>query len=222
MLPRALLHAFAFATVLPGAAGAHPHVFIDTAFELIFDADGALEAVRIDWAYDEFYSLMMIEESGLDADGDGSPEQSALDAFAGQDVDWASGFPGDFTIAQDGEAVMLSAPVDHRVRYEAGRVVTSHVRPLVAPLDVSQGAVTAQAYDPTYFVAYDVPGTPGISGREDCRLNRETADREAATAEYGAKLAEIDESSDTFEAVELPDIGVLFADRFLLTCAASS
>lgn len=218
---RSVLSVSALAAVFAGGAAAHPHIFIDTTFELLFDEDGALEAVRIDWAYDEFYSLMLIEENDLDADGDSLPEQAALDAYAGQDVDWAAGFPGDFTIAVDGVAVELDGPVTHRARYEAGRVVTSHIRPLTTPLDVSQGVVTAQAYDPTYFVAYEVPKAPGIAGRDDCQLDREVADRKAAQAEYGEKLAEVDATSDPFEVVELPDIGVLFADRFVLTCAAS-
>lgn len=222
MIQRALFSAAALSASLAGGAYAHPHVFIDAAFEMLFDDAGALKAVRIDWSYDEFYSLMLIEENGLDADGDGTPEPAALDAYAGRDVDWAAGFPGDFTVALNGEAVDLDGPVMHRARFEGGRLVTSHVRPLAEPLDVSTGMVTAQAYDPSYFVAYDVPEAPGLSGREDCSLARETADREAAKAEYGGQLAEIDATSDPFEVVELPDIGVMFADRFVLTCAASS
>ncbi|MEQ3625829.1 MAG: DUF1007 family protein [Marinobacter sp.] len=219
---RALVPISALSVALAGGAHAHPHIFIDAGFELIFDEAGALEAVRIDWAYDDFYSLMLVEENGLDADGDGTPEQPALDAFAGKDVDWAAGFPGDFTLALDGVAVDLDGPVTHRARYEAGRVVTSHIRPLSAPLDVATGVVTAQAYDPTYFVAYDVPESPTISGRKDCRLDREVADRKAAEKEYGAQLADVDATSDPFEVVELPDIGVMFSDRFVLTCAAPS
>ena len=194
----------------------------DNAFELLFDEAGDLEAVRINWAYDAFYSLMLIEENGLDADGDGTPEQALLDAYAGHDVDWAAGFPGDFVLAQDGAEVALDGPVRHRARFEDGRVVTSHVRPLAAPLDATEGVVTARAYDPTYFVAYDVPATPAISGREDCRIRREKADRAAAEAEYGDQLAAVDAGSDPFAVVELPDIGALFADRFVLSCAASS
>lgn len=219
---RALPLFLALSLALGGGASAHPHIFIDTGFALLFDDDGAIEAVRIEWSYDDFYSLMLIEENGLDADGDGTPEPAALDAYAGQDVDWAAGFPGDFVIALDGQAVSLDPPVLHRARYDSGRIVTSHVRPLTAPLDVTAGVVTARAYDPTYFVAYDVPQAPATDGRDDCRLDREAADREAAEAEYGDQLAAVDAGSDPFEVVELPDIGVMFADRFVLTCAASS
>ncbi|WP_323766517.1 DUF1007 family protein [Marinovum sp.] len=208
--------------LLAGGAEAHPHVFIDAGFELVFDSSGHLEAVRIDWAYDDFYSLMLIEENGLDADGDGTPEPSALAAYAGQDVDWEAGFPGDFVLTQSGVEVALAPPVDHLARFEAGRLVTSHLRPLARPLDPSAGTVAARAFDPAYFVAYDVPDAPTLAGREDCRLDREPADRAAAEAEYGDQLAAVDQGSDPFAVVDLPDIGVMFADRFVLSCAASS
>ena len=219
---RLFLSAFVLSVALPGTAFAHPHVFIDAGFELVFDEAGDLAAVRIDWAYDEFYSLMLIEENGLDADGDGIPEQAALNAYAGHDVDWAGGFPGDFVIERGGEAVALDGPVKHRARFEEGRLVTSHVRPLAVPLDVTGEVITARAYDPTYFVAYDVPIAPTIDGRSACTLVREAVDYDEAEREYGEQLAAIDASADPFAEIDLPDIGVLFADSFVLTCAASS
>lgn len=201
---------------------AHPHVFIDAAIALVFDTSGRLEAVRVDWSYDAFYSLMQIEERGLDADGDGNPEQAALDAYAGQDVDWEGGFPGDLTIVWNGEAQALAGPEDHGARFEDGRLITSHIRPLETPLEVDGATVTASVYDPTYFVAYDVPSPPVVEGRTDCAVTRIEADRKAAEAEYGAQLAAIDATENPFEEVDLPDIGVLFADHFVLECPASS
>ncbi|HMO72532.1 MAG TPA: DUF1007 family protein, partial [Paracoccaceae bacterium] len=41
-------------------AGAHPHIFIDTGLEVIFDGQGRPAAVRVSWTYDDFYSLLMI------------------------------------------------------------------------------------------------------------------------------------------------------------------
>ena len=96
MKPTALLTAAALGLALASPLGAHPHIYIDTDFDLVFDTDGKLAAVRIDWAYDDFYSLLMIEENGLDADGDGTPEQARLDAFAGPGRRLGSGLSGPF------------------------------------------------------------------------------------------------------------------------------
>lgn len=204
----------------PGAASvAHPHVFIDAAAALIFNEEGALAALRIGWSYDAFYSLVMIEDRGLDADGDGTPEVAQLEAFAGKDVDWAAGFPGDVVLSVDGEAVALLPPIRHRALFENGRIITTHVRPLETPVAVTM-PVTLQIYDPSYFVAYDVPVLPSIEGGDACKLARSRADTSRAQAEYGDKLAAVDVSDDPFEAVDLGDIGVLFADSFTMTCAA--
>lgn len=208
------------AAVTVSSASAHPHIFIDTDFAFVFDETGALTAIRIDWTYDEFYSLLLVEDEHLDADGDGIPEQDLLDAFAGQDVDWEAGFPGDFTVEWRGEVLALSGPRDHAVRYASGRVTTTHIRPLETPVRPDGDTIVARSYDPTYFVAYDVPQDPVVTGREDCRIARDSADREKAVKEYGDRLAAIDMSGDPFEEVEVPDIGILFADSFSLTCAA--
>ncbi|MEY8837883.1 DUF1007 family protein, partial [Cribrihabitans sp. XS_ASV171] len=40
-----------FMACLPVPLAAHPHVFIDTGLELIFDDKGHLTHVRVEWAY---------------------------------------------------------------------------------------------------------------------------------------------------------------------------
>ncbi|WOI57198.1 DUF1007 family protein [Palleronia sp. LCG004] len=202
------------------SAGAHPHIFIDTDFDLVFDDRGRLEAVRIEWTYDDFYSLLLVEEQDLDADGDGIPEQGLLDDFAGKDVDWEAGFPGDFTVTRNGQLIDLGPPKAHEAHWRDNRVVTTHLRPVVEPLAVGDSSIVARAYDPTYFVAYDVPDAPGIEGREDCGLARKAADHGAAMRAVGEDLAALDQSADPFEVVELDDIGILFSDAFVLSCDA--
>ncbi|MCE0504687.1 DUF1007 family protein [Roseivivax sp. GX 12232] len=205
-----------------GGAGAHPHIFIDTQFALQFDAEGRLTAVAVEWRYDAFYSMLVIEENGLDSDGDGTPEDAALSDFAGQDVDWEGGFPGDFQLLLGGEDLALGTAQAHEAGYVQGQLVTRHIRPLPEPLALEGREVLARAYDPTYFVAYDVPEMPTAEGPATCEVSRSEADTQAAEAKYGDLLAEVDETGDPFEAVDLPDIGILFADSFRFTCAPSS
>lgn len=203
------------ATALPSAG--HPHVFIDAGANLIFDDAGHLAAVRVFWAYDEFYSLLLVEDNGLDVDGDGIPEQSALDAYAGQDVDWAAGFPGDLYLQNAGSDVALSAPVEHGMRYDDGRVVSWHIRPLETRLTVGADPLLVQIYDPTFFVAYDVRLPVTVEGREGCAVAHVPADLNAAYDKvesllYGPDSVEYSEDS-------YPEVGDLFADQLLLTCS---
>ena len=48
---------------------AHPHVFVDATVEVLTDA-GAVTGVRLVWSYDDFFSLMLTEDLGVDTDGD--------------------------------------------------------------------------------------------------------------------------------------------------------
>ncbi|WP_424940985.1 DUF1007 family protein [Aliiroseovarius sp. S253] len=203
------------ASALPMAS--HPHVFIDAGANLIFDDAGQLAAVRVFWAYDEFYSLLLVEDNGLDADGDGIPEQAALDAYAGQDVDWAAGFPGDLYLQNQGADVALARPVEHGMRYEDGRVVSWHIRPLETRVTVGAEPLLAQIYDPTFFVAYDVRLPVTVEGRDSCAVEQMPADLNAAYDKvesllYGPDSVEYSEDS-------YPEVGDLFADQLLLTCS---
>ncbi|MBO6784440.1 MAG: DUF1007 family protein, partial [Alphaproteobacteria bacterium] len=37
-------------------AHAHPHVWIDLRSQLVFDGDGRMQGLEIDWTFDELYS----------------------------------------------------------------------------------------------------------------------------------------------------------------------
>lgn len=201
-----------------GPAAAHPHVFIDADAALIFGKSGALEAIRVTWTYDEFYSLMMIEDARLDQDGDGIPEPARLDAFAGQDVDWAAGFPGHILAEQAGKAVGFLPPVDHRAHFRAGRVITSHIRPLKDPIAVTDASpLNLRLYDPEYFVAYDTPRLPTVEGRRDCKVTRRAPDTSGQAALL-AELQNIDMQSDSLAIMNMPDVGITFAEGFKVTC----
>lgn len=94
-----------------GASGtgalAHPHVFVDTGVELRFDAEGRLEALRIVWVYDDFVSLMIVAERGLDPDGDGVLTEAETAALTGFDMQWDEGFAGDTYLLADGRDLAL-------------------------------------------------------------------------------------------------------------------
>ncbi|SPF78572.1 hypothetical protein ALP8811_02500 [Aliiroseovarius pelagivivens] len=203
------------ATALPLAS--HPHVFIDAGANLLFDDAGQLAAVRVFWAYDEFYSLLLVEDNGLDADGDGTPEQAALDAYAGQDVDWAAGFPGDLYLQDKGSDVALLGPVEHGMRYEDGRVISWHIRPLETRVSVGAEPLLVQIYDPTFFVAYDVRLPVTVKGPEGCTVEHIPADLNAAYDKVESLLYgpdSVEYSDDSY-----PEVGDLFADQLLLTCS---
>ena len=67
-----------FAILLPLGAQAHPHIFVDTALALVTNAAGRPAGVEVTWRYDEFYSLLIFEDMGLDGDYDGTLTEAEL------------------------------------------------------------------------------------------------------------------------------------------------
>jgi ABC-type uncharacterized transport system substrate-binding protein len=208
------------AATLPGRADAHPHVFIDAGVTLIFDEEGQLGAVRIAWAYDELYSLLAVEEFGLDPDFDGVLTEQERAQLVGFDMNWIEGFEGDAYLLVDGGQVALSGPLEWDAAYEDGRVVTTHLRALPERVSISAGPAILQIYDPTYYTAYQISLPTRLENApEGCEAQVFVPDMEAAGDELRAALREFAGSDDAFMEAEFPPVGELFAEEVRVTCA---
>ena len=201
---------------------AHPHVFIDAGLHFLFDDKGQLAAVRVVWVYDAFYSLLLIEEKGLDPDGDGVLTEAELLTLSGFDLVWEPDFPGDMELrSAGGDIVELGRPMSGTAAYENGRIITTHIRPLIhrERPDHSDG-ISAKVFDPTYFVAYDLRLETRIETEQTCKVNIVKIDIKKVGLQVDQEYFGSD--ADEFADGEYPEVGELFADKVVLTCAPSS
>ncbi|WP_265501676.1 DUF1007 family protein [Paracoccus beibuensis] len=208
--------------LLPAAAAAHPHVFIDAALNLDYNAAG-LAQVTVEWTYDDLYSLLIIEDLDLDPDGDGilmPHEEARLQGF---DADWGPGFDGSLYLQVDGDPVDLGPPHSFDASYRDGRLVSRHVRPLATPLPVSQ-PLLIQVYDPEYYVQFSVPQLPRIHGAAGCDLRAREGDPFAAADAYARAVADSLAEGEDASAAEIleVDIGSVGADEIRVTCGSPS
>lgn len=198
-------------------AGAHPHIFVDTGFELVFDSEGRLTALRTAWVYDAFFSLLVIEDGGHDADGDGAISAAELEGLRGFDMIWPEGFEGDVAVTQGGQRAALGPPEAVTVDWQEGRLISTHLRRIEPPLDPAAGGIAVSPYDPTYYTAYAVVTAPRFTGRDDCRGETWEPDLGAAELELQEALAELAPGIDIEEA-GYPPVGELFAEEVRVTC----
>ena len=84
--------------------------------------------------------------------------------LARSDVDWDDGFPGDLTLRVGETNLPLGPPSGFLALYDNGRLITSHMRPVLDPVDMTQNSVTAQVYDATYYTAYAVTLPVAVRG----------------------------------------------------------
>jgi ABC-type uncharacterized transport system substrate-binding protein len=200
----------------PAPALAHPHVFVDSRIELLMDGP-LVTAVRLTWTYDEFFSLLLTEELGLDPDADAQLTEEERVLLAASIADWPADYEGDLVLTRDGAALPLGARRDHSVAWQEARVVETHTRPLEAPVDVSQAALTVENFDPYFYVAYTILPEVALTGATGCAATVIPADPVAAQAEVDATYGALDIAGAGPE-VELPPVGHAFSDRVEVRC----
>jgi ABC-type uncharacterized transport system substrate-binding protein len=201
-------------------AAAHPHVFVQTGVHLLHGADGRLEAVRVTWTYDELFSLLLLEDLGLDADHDGRLTEAELAALQGFDLDWPADFEGDIYLTAGEVPLALGAPEPGPARLaEDGRLVSSHLRRLAEPVDPRAAPVVLRAYDPYFYTAYEIIVAEVATDAPGCIAEVYAPDLDTAYAELEAALAELMGQSATADTeIDFPPVGDRFAEEVRLTC----
>ncbi|MEM9583475.1 MAG: DUF1007 family protein [Pseudomonadota bacterium] len=212
--------ALAAAISAPLPALAHPHVFIDAGLEIIFDEAGQLTHIKVTWAYDDFYSLLMAEDMGFDKDGDGAltPDEEAQ--LSGFDANWIEGFNGDLVATLEGQPLQLSNPIESTARMIMGRIVSTHLREVAGTPAVAGDTLSIKVFDETFYTAYDLTLPVTLVGASGCLSERFDPDIDAEMARMQAMLLTIDESAD-LEEMEIPLIGEAFATDLQITCPGS-
>ena len=201
---------------LPVPAFSHPHVFIDTGLEFVVDDAGNLTHVRVTWAYDEFYSLLVLEEYRLDQDSDGVLTKEEEQYLSGFDAQWVDGYNGDLVIRRGDLEIPLSGPLESRATTQDARIVTTHTRAIQGE-PVPARDLSIKAFDETFYTAYELTRPLTISGPASCGVERSDPDIDAELAQMQAFLLSLDASYD-LEENDIPLVGEKFASEIRLSC----
>ena len=212
---RHLTLATALACCLPAASAvAHPHVFVVTAVNVIYE-DGRPAAVELSWIYDEYFSLLLTADLGIDLDGDlvlTSEEEAIL---ASAVTDWPADFDGDLEVMQDGSVLSLGPKRDHRMEFRDGIVHEIHTRPL--PEGLPDTDLTVRVYDPNYYTAYEVAEPVLVTGAEGCAATVTPPNLYEAYA-LVEELLYGRPASDVGPGEKFPEVGVKFAATITVSC----
>lgn len=206
------------ACLAPLPLAAHPHIFVDTGLRAIFDDTGKLTHVDITWRYDEFYSLLITEDMGLDHDYDGKLTEAEIAQLTGFDMHWIEGFNGDLEVSQADKVLPLSGPAEFTASFEDGRITTTHRRAVQAPVDGRAGPIVIRPFDETYYTAYEITSKVQVEGTQKCRARVKMPEMNADLQALQAKVANLDANTDP-EDVGLPNVGAALAAEATVTCA---
>ena len=210
-----MLTAFAFC-LSPLGVAAHPHIFIDAGVSFVFNDAGDLSAVKIEWAYDDLYTLIMLDDLGLDTDGDGLITVEEQEKLVGFDTQWLDGFEGDSYLNFADARVGLGQPQTPTAELVDGRLITSHIRKLEKPISMAGGNVALKVYDPTYYSAYTLDLGAEIVNRDGCMMEQIPGDLGKAIDLVESLLFGSSGEDD------YPAVGENFADTLILSCETST
>lgn len=197
---------------------AHPHIFVETELDVIFDADNRPEALRISWHYDSLFSMLLLSDMGLDVDYDGILRPDEVVELQGFDMNWIDGYHGDTHVTQQGHALELGGPEQATSAYKDGRLQSSHVRKLLARPEPGH-PWSVSVHDPSYYTRYTLSGPPRLIGGAGCSAKVISPDLAQAEATLLAELDALAETGGDSEA-DFPPVGELFADKVRVSCRA--
>lgn len=196
-------------------AGSHPHIFVDAGLRLVRGPDGALSEVEVTWRYDALYSLLLIEDYGLDPDHDLVLTQDEITGMLGFDLNWGGGFEGGLALRQEGVDLALGRPEPVSMALlDTGQIQTTHRRAVLGARPT--GPIEAQIYDPEFYVAFEMILATDLSAAPGCSAELVRADLDAAYAILEAAIRDIGgavAAEDNF-----PPVGAHFADRLVIAC----
>ncbi len=145
--------------ILPSLAAAHPHVWVDSASEMIYDAKGRLTAIRHHWLFDEEFSAYALQ--GLDTNRDGKYSAAELKPLAKENVELLKDFDY-FTFLSVGDyQAGFGAPTNYYLELLNGRLMLHFTLPLAMPL-LTDGTTHLEVYDPDYYVAFTLPNENAV------------------------------------------------------------
>jgi ABC-type uncharacterized transport system substrate-binding protein len=199
-------------SLLPRLAAAHPHVWVTARAQVIFDATGAIQAIKHEWTFDEMYSAFVTQ--GQEKDGKLLTKEE-LAPLAKTNVESLAEFDY-FTYAKAaGQKVAFGEPADYSLEERQDKlIVLRFTLPLKSPASAAK-AFSFQIYDPTYFVAFELEKQDPVAlvgARKGCSVNHLGANPLVA--------ADAKKLSESFFSGLSPgsDFGVKLASRITVAC----
>jgi len=187
-------------------AQAHPHHWIDVYAEWQFDSAGLIDAVKLRWLFDDYYSILLFD----DASASGEKLESILRTILSNTAKHRYFVQ----IEQAGRRAEFGTPEQARIGVQDHRIDVEFRLPMKAPLDPGQGDIVYRVVEPTYyFEMLHAEEGPSIVLRDappGCRYRLEPPKPDAALVAYAAALG-INESGGN-------ELGIQFAETVTIQC----
>lgn len=196
-----------------GPVAAHPHGWIDLQVTVLLDEAGAVTGIRENWLFDETYSAFATE--GFDADGDGAPDPSHLQALTAENLHQLREFDYFTEVTDASGRLVLPEATDATTAFAGGRLYMAFTLSFAEPVPVDRQPLRYAIFDPFYMAAMlHLPDGEGIrleGGPPGCSVEILEADPDPAVVAYAMSL-DITQTTDD-------SLGAQFTERVAVSCA---
>lgn len=209
------------ATALPllmsAPAMAHPHAWIETRSDVVFDDQGRITAINIEWAFDPDYSALAVE--GLDTNADGYYSAGELLPLARENIAALKDYDY-FVYAKAGSTKVAYAEVTEYGQILSNGTLKMHFTlPLAEPVDPIAAEFVYRIYDPSFYIAIDFAEKEPVAAlgkRPDaCRVEL----RPAPTGEeIDSTRNMLSEKDKDWQPEVQEDFGAMFARPVAVMC----
>ncbi len=198
------------------AVFAHPHVFVQSRSEVVFDKNGNISGIRHIWRFDEAYSAFAMQ--GLDADGDNKLTVDELQPLAKVNVDSLKDFDFFTYLTVGDKEAAFQKPTEYWLDAVDGRLTLFFTLPLEKPATAAGRPVALEVYDQTYFVDFAMTGdTPVTLDAAPAGCSVTVKRPKQLDSGVAATLAQIPSTVRELPK-ELMDITKTLSNAALITC----
>jgi ABC-type uncharacterized transport system substrate-binding protein len=203
------------------AADAHPHVFIEMTSAVVFNTEGKLKAINVNWVFDANYSEFATADLDVNNDGVLTPEE--LHPLAKDNIDALKEWSYFVYGRLDDEKLKWADVTEYRqTMRKDGRLEMHFVVPFAKPIDPRTEKFLYRIYDPTFYIAIDFiekhPVSVVGSKPPACRVEVGPIPDPSQTADTKSMLASkgTDWAPDGGE-----DFGIMFAQPVAVRCGGA-
>jgi len=198
-------------------AAAHPHAWIETRSDVVFDDEGRIAAINVEWDFDPGYSEMAVD--GLDENGDGYHSAGELHPLARENLIALKDYDYFIKARAGPAAVRYGEVTEYGIIYSNGTLKMHFTVPLAEPLDPFAAEFVYRIYDPSFYIAIDFAENAPLAllgnAPEPCRIEL----RQPPTgAEIEATRDMLAEKGKDWQAPEEDDFGSMFARPAAVVC----
>ena len=200
-----------------GPALAHPHVWITMRSDVVFDDQGLIKGINLEWTFDDAYAQMALE--GLDTNGDGVYSQDEIEPLTRENMASLKDYEYFTVMRFNGEKQAIGESADYGQIWSNDKLELHFHVPLKTPLDPRQGEFMVKVYDPEFFIAMDyAPDEPvSVLGNmpAGCKLVVKPVPTDADLEQTRLMLST---KGKDWKPETSEDFGAMFAQPVLIEC----